>query len=492
MSGNSIYEDIAQRTGGDIYLGVVGPVRTGKSTFIKRFMETLVIPNIENVYVRERARDELPQSGSGKTIMTAEPKFVPEEAVSVTIDEGVSFSVRLADCVGYMVRGALGQLENGKERNVTTPWYDVEIPLTQAAEEGTRRVICEHSTVGIVITTDGSICGIPREDYIEAERRVIEELRGLGKPFVVVLNSAQPESESAQAVLREIQDGYGVGCVCVNCLELGRSEVEALIIAALNEFPISEIGVYLPSWMEALSFDSAVKTSLYSEIMRQLGSLEKLRQVSGAVQALAGTELVSDARVCGVSAGTGSVSVRVGLPASLYYETISAETGFEIKNDAELLAILIEMGGIKREYEKISAALRDVKETGYGVVMPDSGDMRLEEPEIIRQGGRYAVRLKASAPSLHMIMTNVETEVSPALGGEQASEEIMSFLLQGYNGDVSKLWDSNIFGKPLYDIASESLAKKLTDMSAATQLKLRDTVEKIINDGSKRLICIIF
>ncbi len=492
MSDNSIYEDIAQRTGGDIYLGVVGPVRTGKSTFIKRFMETIVIPNIDNIYVRERARDELPQSGSGKTITTAEPKFVPEEAVSISVEGGITFSVRLVDCVGYMVRGALGQFEDGAERNVTTPWYDVEIPLTQAAEEGTHRVICDHSTVGIVITTDGSICGIPREDYIEAESRVINELREIGKPFVVVLNSAEPESAEAQSVLEEIKERYGVSCVCVNCLELGRSEVEMIISAALDEFPISEIGVYLPSWLEALSSDKGIKSVLYGEILQKMGTLKKLCQANAAVASLSESELVSNASLIAVSAGTGCISVRMELTDSLYYETISAETGFEIRNDAELMAILIEMGGIKREYAKIEAALREVRETGYGVVMPSSEDMRLEEPEIVKQGGRYAVRLKASAPSLHMIMTNVETEVSPALGGEQASEEIMNFLIQGYNGDISKLWDSNIFGKSLYDIASESLSKKLTDMSDATQLKLREAVEKIINDGSKRLICIIF
>lgn len=439
MSDNSLYEDIALRTGGDIYLGVVGPVRTGKSTFIKQFMETMVIPNIDNVYVRERARDELPQSGSGKTIMTAEPKFVPEEAVSVTIEGGITFSVRLVDCVGYMVRGAVGQFEDGEERNVTTPWYDVEIPLTQAAEEGTHRVICEHSTVGIVITTDGSICGIPREDYIEAEGRVINELREIGKPFVVVLNSAEPESELAQSVLEEIKQRYDVGCVCVNCLELGRQEVESIISAVLNEFPISEVGVYLPSWLEALSFDNDIKSRLCSAILRELGGIKKISQAGSAVDALSGEDLVSRATLMDVSAGTGGISVRVELPGSLYYETISAETGFEIKNDAELMAILIEMGAVKREYSKIESALRDVAQTGYGVVMPGGDDMRLEEPEIVRQGGRYTVRLKASAPSLHMIMTNVETEVSPALGGEQASEEIMSFLLQDYNGDVSKL-----------------------------------------------------
>lgn len=492
MSGNSIYEDIALRTGGDIYLGIVGPVRTGKSTFIKRFMETMVIPNIENIYVRERARDELPQSGSGKTITTAEPKFVPEEAVTVTLEGGVTFSVRLVDCVGYMVHGAIGQFEDGAERMVTTPWHDVEIPLTQAAEEGTHRVISEHSTIGIVITTDGSICGISREEYLEAEARAITELKGIGKPFVVVLNSSEPESEQAMEVRREIEERYSVGCICVNCQELERQNVEDILSVALGEFQVSEISIFLPSWLDALPAEKQVKSELYSAIMSSAGNVLRLSEVSAAVSALSQLDAVESAAVMNLSAGTGCVSVKIDLPEALYYQTISEETGFSVSNDAELMALLTEMGGIKREYDKIAVALKDVRETGYGVVMPGSDDMRLEEPEIVRQGGRYGVRLKASAPSLHMIMTNVETEVSPALGGEQASEEIMGFLLQSYNGDVSKLWDSNIFGKSLYDIAEESLSKKITDMSDGTQLKLREAVEKIVNDGNKRLICIIF
>lgn len=492
MSDNNIYEDIALRTGGDIYLGVVGPVRTGKSTFIKKFMETMVIPNIDNVYARERARDELPQSGSGKTIMTAEPKFVPEEAVSVSLDDGIDFSVRLVDCVGYMVRGAHGQFEDGNERMVTTPWFDHEIPLTKAAEEGTFRVISEHSTVGIVITTDGSICGIPREDYVEAEERVITELKAIGKPFVIILNSADPKGSAAAEVCAAIEEKYGVGCMCANCLELDKEDVETLISAALREFPISEIAVKLPPWFDALSQGKEIKQRLYSRLLESLGSAERICCIDETVRGLEEDGFISEAEIRSVSAGTGKVTIEIKMPDCLYYETISEETGFLITSEAELLGLLVEMGGIKREYDKISAALSDVKRTGYGVVMPTGADMHLEEPEIVRQGGKYAVRLKASAPSLHMIMTNVETEVSPAIGGEQASEEIMSFLLQGYNGDVSKLWESNIFGKSLYDIAGESLSKKLTDMSEATQDKLREAVEKIINDGSKRLICIIF
>jgi stage IV sporulation protein A len=488
----SIYEDIARRTGGNIYLGVVGPVRTGKSTFIKRFMESLVIPNIENVYLRERAVDELPQSGSGRTITTAEPKFVPEEAVNVSLDGGAKMSVRLVDCVGYMIPGAIGQLENGAERMVTTPWYDVEIPLTRAAEEGTRRVIAEHSTIGIVMTTDGSICGIPREDYVDAETRVINELREIGKPFVVVLNSADPTGETALSAAREIEQRHGVSCVCANCAELDRSGIEKLISKALGEFPVSEVGVYLPSWVEALPAQSGVKAEVLEQLRAEIGGEMRLCGVADCADRLCGAEKIETASITELDAGTGSVSIKIELPGALYYATVSEECGYAVSNDAELMSLLSEMGQIRREYDKISAALHQARETGYGVVMPDNEDMLLQEPEIVSRAGKYTVRLKASAPSLHMIMTNVETEVSPALGGEQASEEIMSFLLQGLGGDVSRLWDSNIFGRSLYDIAEESLSKKITDMSGTTQTKLRETVERIVNDGGKRLICIIF
>lgn len=491
MQNTSIYHDIATRTGGDIYLGLVGPVRTGKSTFIKRFMETMVIPNIEDVYVRERAKDELPQSGSGRTIMTAEPKFVPEDAVNVTLDGGVSFSVRLIDCVGYMVDGASGQFEDGAERMVATPWFDEEVPMSRAAEEGTRRVITDHSTIGVVMTTDGSVCGIERQSYVPAEERVVGELREIGKPFVLVLNSADPSGEAAQELRAELADKYGVACVCVNCLNLTAEDIDEILKLALYEFPIAELGIYLPSWLDALGADSPLRGDMLSGIAEAVQGMSRVRDAFSIMDALGGREDVSDAGVTAVDMGTGCVTARIDLPRSLYYETISEQCGFEIRDDGDLMSLLTHVRDIKADYDHISGALRDVREKGYGVVMPLPGELHLEEPQIVRQGGRYSVRLKASAPSIHMMMTNIETEVTPALGGEKASEEIMGFLLQGFDGDVSKIWESNIFGKSLYDIAEEGLEAKIKRMPPSVQAKLRNTMQRIVNEGSGGLICII-
>lgn len=488
---NSIYRDIAERTGGDIYLGLVGPVRTGKSTFIKRFMETLVIPNIEDVYARERARDELPQSGSGRTIMTAEPKFVPEEAVSVTLSGGVGFSVRLVDCVGYMVPGAAGQIEDGLERMVTTPWFDHEVTMTQAAEEGTRRVINEHSSIGVVMTTDGSICGIPRESYVEAEERVVSELRAIGKPFVLVLNCSEPDTQEAAALQTELSEKYAVSCLRLNCVRLSAQDIEDVLKAALTEFPISRLEINLPPWLDALGTDAPVKRSILSGIADSAKDMRHVRDAYGIMSALGERDDVSSARVSRVELGTGVVSAVLDLPRALYYQTISEQSGFEIHDDGDLMTLLSHMKSVKTDYDCVSEALRDVREKGYGVVMPSVGELTLEEPQIVRQGGRYSVKLKASAPAIHMIMTNIETEVTPALGGENASEEIMSFLLQGFDGDVSRIWESNIFGKSLYDIAEEGVENKLRRMPPNVQNKLRNSIQRIVNDGGTSLICIV-
>ena len=491
MAENRIYEDIAQRTGGGIYIGVVGPVRTGKSTFIKRFMETLVIPNIENVYMKERARDELPQSGSGRTIMTAEPKFVPEDAVEITLEGGAALSVRLVDCVGYMVRGAVGQFEDENERMVTTPWFDHEITLTEAAEFGTQKVIAEHSTIGLVVTTDGSICDIPREDYIEAEERVISELQSIGKPFVIVLNTARPNSAEAKALAAELQTKHGVSCVVANCLELNETDINALLRTVLYEFPISELRIFLPAWVDALPMEHTIKTELFAAISESVDGMRCVRDVSRVIEALSGGDDVDDARIRELSLGTGSVTAVIELPRELYYHTISEQSGFNINDDGDLMALLTEMSGIKEEYDRISEALHDVRSRGYGIVLPGKDELHLEEPEIVKQGGRYGVRLKASAPSIHMIMANIETEVSPALGGERSSEEIINFLLQGFEGDVGRIWESNIFGKSLYDIAGEGLSSKIKRMPEEAQAKLQETLQRIINEGSGGLICII-
>lgn len=486
-----IYNDIAMRTGGDIYIGVVGPVRTGKSTFIKRFMETLVIPDIEDVYARERARDELPQSGSGRTIMTAEPKFVPEEAVSLKLNGETECSVRLADCVGYMVPGASGLMENGAERMVMTPWYEQEIPITRAAEEGTRRVIADHSTIGVLVTTDGSVCGISREDYIPAEERAARELQCSGKPFVIIVNCTEPKTEAAAELALELAEKYNAACLPVNCLELDADGITEIIQTVVLEFPIKKLSIFLPGWTDALSADGGIKASLFATISEVAKDIVHLRDIYAAAEHFSENEYVGSADVKSMFPGLGEAEIDISLPHSLYYQTISEESGFEINDDAELMELLKSISGLKGEYERVHSALEQVRESGYGIVMPLPEEMRLEEPEIVRQGGKYGVRLKASAPSIHMLLTDIETEVSPALGGASASDEIMGFLLQGFDGDMSRIWESNIFGKSLYDIAGESVAAKVQSLSIETQNKLRRTLQRIINEGGGGLICII-
>lgn len=491
MENSRIYEDIAQRTDGDIYIGVVGPVRTGKSTFIKRFMESLVIPNIENVYMKERARDELPQSGSGRTIMTAEPKFVPEDAVEVAVEEGVKFSVRMIDCVGYMVDGAIGQFEGDEERMVTTPWSEKEMSIKEAAEIGTRKVIAEHSTIGIVVTTDGTATEIDRDSYIEAERRVITELQEIGKPFLVLLNSARPDSEATRALRDSIAEEYGVTCIAKNCLTLNEDDVSSIIKAVLYEFPIYEFGIYLPPWVETLPIDHSIKSELFSAIRDSSCGMSRIRDVNVCVNSMAESDKISAATVREISLGTGTVVAEIDIPRELFYTTLGEQSGFEVKDDGDLMSLLTSLSKVKREYEKIEDALEDVYTRGYGVVLPTKDELKLQEPEIVKHGGRYGVKLKASAPSIHMIMANVETEVSPAVGSEQSSEDMINFLLQEFEGDTSRIWESNMFGKSLFDIAGEGLNTKIKRMPDEAQAKLQETLQRIINEGSNGLICII-
>ncbi|MBQ9348129.1 MAG: stage IV sporulation protein A, partial [Oscillibacter sp.] len=436
----TIYQTIATRTAGDIYIGVVGPVRTGKSTFIKRFMETQVIPNIDNVYRKERARDELPQSGSGRTVMTAEPKFVPEEAVQIQLDGGGSFSVRLIDCVGYMVPGAIGQFEGEAPRMVTTPWFDHEIPMTEAAEIGTRKVIAEHSTIGIVITTDGTVTDIPRSDYREAEERVIRELQDLGKPFIVLLNSANPEGDLARGIAEDLSARYGVQCTPVNCLDLDEEDVAGILKAVLYEFPIRELRLTLPAWVDALPMDHPLKTALYAAVRKEAGGLRHVREVADAVAALGEDENVQGAEVTAIDLGTGVAEARLDLPRQRFYETLSQRSGFSVSDDGDLMDLLTSLSAVKAEYDKVSQALWDVRETGYGIVTPSIEELKLEEPESMKQGGRYGVRLKASAPSIHMIRADIQTVVSPIVGTEKQSEDMVNYLLQEFEGDTSRIW----------------------------------------------------
>lgn len=487
----TIYHDIAKRTDSSIYIGVVGPVRTGKSTFIKKFMEQLVIPNIDNIYHKERAKDELPQSGSGKTIMTAEPKFVPEEAVTITLGEDVAVSVRLIDCVGYMINGASGRFENGEERMVSTPWFDHEVTMTQAAETGTRKVIADHSTIGLVITTDGSICGIPREEYVAAEKQVIEELKSIGKPFVIVINSDNPHGENALQLQQLLEAEYGVAVLCVDCLELTQEQISSILQSVLMEFPVTQIGFELPAWIYTLSVDSPLVDSIMSDIRKTSQDIHEIKDVYRTVRELSVNQNVEAVSIKKMDMGTGSVIYEIVLPKQLYYETLTTQTGFEIHDDSCLLSLLTQLRDVKDEYDLISKALHEVRNTGYGIVTPKISDLKLQEPEIVKQGGKYTVKLKANAPAIHMIMTNIETTVTPAIGGENSSEEIINFLLQGFEGDTSRIWESNIFGKSLYDIAGDGVNAKISGMSLNARSKFQETLQRVINEGAGGLICII-
>ncbi len=491
MTNTDIYKDISARTNGAIMIGVVGPVRTGKSTFIKRFMESLVIPNIEDEYMRERARDELPQSGSGRTIMTAEPKFVPEEAVEITLGADTNCSVRLVDCVGYMVSGASGRFEDGSERLVTTPWFDREVTMTEAAESGTRKVICDHSTIGLVITTDGSICDIDRAAYVEPEERVVAELQSIGKPFVILLNCADPNSDYAVSLEKELCEKYSAPCMRVNCQKLNESGITEIMRLVLGQFPLSELCIKLPDWFDAIEYENSMKKELFGSMISAANGICCVNDIERMLSELTQSELVEAAYVENSDLGSGVINITVDIPRALYYKLISDESGLDIQSDGQLVSILREMSAVKQEYDKIKDALEAVNSTGYGVVMPDHDQLQIEEPQLVKQGGKYSVKLKARAPAIHMLRTAVETVVSPSIGGDNASEEIISFLLQGFEGDMSRLWESNIFGRPLYDIAEEGIAERLNSLPQNARAKLQETLQRITNEGRGTLICIL-
>ena len=450
-----------------------------------------MIPHISDVYRRDRAKDELPQSGSGRTIMTAEPKFVPEEAVEVQLEEGVSFSVRLIDCVGYMVPGAVGQFEDLAPRMVMTPWYDYEIPMTEAAEVGTRKVIADHSTVGIVITTDGTVTDIPRQDYEEAEARVIRELQEIGKPFVVLLNSAQPEGETACRIAGDIDRRYGVKCIPVNCQTISEQQITGLMQSLLYEFPLQELSLYLPSWVEALPPEHPIKDSIYQTVREKARKLCHIRELDGALKGMCDCEVIENTAVRSIALGIGVAEAELQVPRRLFYDTLSQRSGLTVTDDGDLMQLLTQLGAAKQEYDKVADALRSARENGYGIVMPSVEELDLEDPEIVRQGGRYGVRMKASAPSIHMIRADIETTVSPIVGNEKQSEDMVNYLLQEFEGDTSKIWNSNIFGRSFHEIVGEDLQAKLKRMPEDAQAKLRQALERIINEGGGGLICII-
>lgn len=488
---NSIYEEIGKRTDGNIYLAVVGPVRTGKSTFAKRFMEQLVIPSIENVYHRERARDELPQSGSGKTITTSEPKFIPEQAVEISPDGEARLRVRLIDSVGYMVSGAVGAEEDGQPRMVTTPWYDHEIPMTQAAELGTRKVMEDHCTIGVVVTTDGSITDIPRDDYLEPEARSVGDMKQTGKPFLVLLNSRYPDAAETQLLAQQLEQQYGVSVLPVNCLTMEQEDILEILQQLLYAFPVEQLNFYLPGWVGALPEDHPIKQALYPQLLSMAQRTEHLRDARAVFAELPDNVSFSGMDITGLSPGTGIVEIRLTFPEAMFYQVLSQETGVEIRDDAELMEHLRQLGEIKREYDRVSGALEQVRATGYGIVMPTTEEMHLEVPEILRKNGNYGVKLKASAPSIHMLRADITTVLTPMVGDEKQSEDLVNYLLSEYEGNTEKLWESNIFGKSLFELVSEGLNSKLSRMPDEARTKLRQTISRIINEGSGGLICII-
>ena len=484
----NIYSDIALRTGGNIYVGVVGPVRTGKSTLIKRIMETMVIPSITDPYRKERAKDELPQSGSGKTIMTSEPKFVPEEAVEICPDGKTRLRVRMIDSVGYMVDGAVGAEEEGVPRMVATPWYDYEIPLTEAAELGTKKVMQEHCSIGLVVTTDGSVTDIPREDYLEAEMRAVQDMQATGKPFLVIVNSRNPGSIQANAVKDSLRSRFGVDAMVADCQALEEEDIGNILEKLLYAFPLQQLSVHLPRWMDALEADHPVKSALYQALVQMMESCSRLAQAEEALQSLADLEHVLEVHLKHTDLATGTVACSFSFPESLFYEILSVRAGTPIENQAQLLNLLTELSAIREEYSKISDALASVKATGYGIVMPTAEEMTMQTPEVVRKGGAFGVKLKAGAPSIHMIRVDVDTEISPMVGGEQQSQDLISYLT---GEDPDKLWQSNIFGKSVYALIQEGLTGKLLRTPEDVRAKFRGSLTKIVNEGATGLICLI-
>ena len=491
MASTSIYRDIAKRTGGDIYIGVVGPVRSGKSTFIKKFMESSVIPHIAGDIERARATDELPQSGSGRTVMTTEPKFVPEEAVRITTEGGTSLSVRMIDCVGYIVEGALGDSEEGTPRMVNTPWSEEAIPFADAAELGTLRVIRDHSTIGILVTTDGTIGEIPRAAYLEAEARVAAELTALGKPFAIVLNSAHPGSEAAISLAYELEEKYGAPVALVNCTELNAEDISHILELVLGQFPVTELCFHLPAWCRSLPCDHPLREEIRTYIRRRADRIAHYGDIRRALGTPCEGERISGAILRHMNAGDGTAEADITLPGDLYYRTLSEMAGISAADEGELFSTVCELAEDARAYRRVAPALAEVEAGGYGIVMPEPGDLRLEEPEIVKQSGGYGVRLRASAPSIHMIRADIETALSPIVGTEQQSEELIRYLLHEFEEDPQGIWQSNMFGKPLFELVNEGLHAKLSHMPDSARKKLSETLGRIINEGSGGLVCIL-
>lgn len=488
---NNIYEDIAKRTQGDIYIGVVGPVRTGKSTFIRKFMEKLVLPNIENEFKKERTQDEIPQSGSGKTIMTVEPKFVPADGVEIKIRDNVSMKVRMVDCVGYIVDGALGHEEEGKQRLVSTPWSQDAMTFEKAAEIGTKKVIRDHSTIGIVILTDGSVTGIDRRSYVSAEERVIGELKALNKPFAIVLNTLDPYSEETEILRAELEEKYDAPIVPLNVVAMDEEDIEDVLETVLYDFPLNEIRINLPQWVEGLENNHWIKNNIIFTLKQSIAEIGKIRDIDSIVQGFSELEFLEDTEVDNVELGEGVISIDLSAKQGLFYNVLEEKSGFKIEGDHQLLSLVTKLSRVKNEYDKIESALVDAKTKGYGVVAPSLDELSLEEPEIIKQGKQYGIKLKANAPSLHIIKADISTEVSPIVGNQNQGEEMIKYLLDEFEQNPSEIWASNMFGKSLHDLVKEQLQSKLYTMPEEIRVKIQRTLQKIINEGSSNIITIL-
>ena len=491
MEITNIYQSISKRSQGDIYIGVVGPVRTGKSTFIKRFMDKLVLPNIENDFIRDRAMDELPQSAAGRTIMTTEPKFVPNEAVKIVLGENIEFKVRLVDCVGYLVNGALGDTENNMPRMVSTPWFKEPIPFTKAATIGTKKVINEHSTIGLVVTTDGSITDINREDYCEAEENVINELKEINKPFVIVLNSSNPMSPYAKNLRDELFEKYNVPVILTNCKELEIEDINNILENILFEFPISQIDINVPRWVTTLDNNYWLKDSILECIKNTFSDTKKINHIKRSVENFKNYEFIKKAYIEKINLSGGEVLIDLSLKDDLLFRVLGETSGIQIDGEHQLINIMREFARIKKEYEKIEFALHEVNQKGYGIVMPAKEEITLCKPELLKQGARFGVKLRANAPSIHMIRADIETQIAPIVGTQKQSEELVEYLIKEFDEEPQKLWETNIFGKSLNELVNEGLQNKLYRMSDDSQYKLQETLQKIINEGSGGLICII-
>ncbi|WP_195939858.1 stage IV sporulation protein A [Romboutsia sp. 1001713B170131_170501_G6] len=488
---NNIYEDIAKRTQGDIYIGVVGPVRTGKSTFIRKFMEKLVIPNIDNEFKKERTKDEIPQSGSGKTIMTVEPKFVPADGVEIKVRDTVNLKVRMVDCVGYIVDGALGHEEDGKQRLVSTPWSQEAMTFEQAAEIGTKKVIRDHSTLGIVVITDGSVTGIDRKSYLQAEERVINELKSLNKPFAIVLNTLDPYSEDIELLRSELEEKYEAPIVPLNVLAMDEEDIESVMETVLYDFPLNEIRINLPQWIEGLERNHWIKNNIIFTLKQSIEEIGKIRDIDSIVAGFSELEFLEDTSVDNVELGEGVISIDLSAKQDLFYNVLEEKSGFKIDGDHQLLSLVTKLSRVKNEYDKIESALIDAKTKGYGVVAPSLEELSLEEPEIIKQGKQYGVKLRANAPSLHIIKADISTEIAPIVGSQNQGEEMIKYMQEEFEQNPNEIWSSNMFGKSLHDLVKEQLQSKLYTMPEEIRVKIQKTLQKIINEGSSNIITIL-